>query len=176
MQESNKEEKKYNISSPEITRFLKEFGILDAWRKYLKSNHKRNVYSGKFIDHVFGASNFSHYIRENKKKGFVAPQLLKHQTISETFRAYLYIIFHDDIISEKMPLWINNKSLIEKVLTNGSIGETLREMGVSKDEIDEKIDQIDAWRKKVRLNLSKGYYGTDKEQRLSIGYPFLKRV
>ena len=48
-----------------IFRFLKEIGLLKAWKEYTKG---RNVYNREYVDSVFNWLNFTDFLK--KKKGF----------------------------------------------------------------------------------------------------------
>lgn len=82
-----------------ILRFLKELGLLHAWQSYVKTRrynqilkiNKKNLYEEKYIDIVFGRSDFTYFL--NKKYGFKI-----HSSISNIFRFY---VLETSIISQK---------------------------------------------------------------------------
>jgi len=82
-----------------ILRFLKELGLLHAWQSYVKTKrykqileiHKKGLYEEKYIDRVFGNSDFTFFL--NKKYGFKI-----HSSISNIFRFY---VLETSVISDK---------------------------------------------------------------------------
>lgn len=82
-----------------ILRFLKELGLLHAWQSYVKTRrynqilkiNKKSLYEEKYIDRVFGNSDFTYFLR--KKYGFKI-----HSSISNIFRFY---VLETSIISGK---------------------------------------------------------------------------
>jgi hypothetical protein len=82
-----------------ILRFLKELGLLHAWQSYVKTKrykqileiHKKGLYEEKYIDRIFGRSDFTFFLRE--KYGFKI-----HSSISNIFRFY---VLETSIINQK---------------------------------------------------------------------------
>ncbi len=82
--------------------FLKELGILEEWKEYLKlqERNRPNINDPKLyshIDRVFGKCDFTHYLLENYGIHFKFGE-----NISTWFRAFLYVysnvrIYHPTI-------------------------------------------------------------------------------
>ena len=74
-----------------VLRFLKELGLLHAWKSYVKTKHYSKVflktdikglYEEKYIDRIFSRSDFTYFLR--RKYGFRI-----HTSISNIFRFYV---------------------------------------------------------------------------------------
>lgn len=72
------------INKKIVFRFLKEMGLLTAWKCYLHSNNLNNsMYCKEYPDWVFSDSRFTYFLRKKYK-------LCLNSSITNLFRIYAY--------------------------------------------------------------------------------------
>ena len=86
--------------------FLKELGILEEWKEYLKSQERNrpNINDPKLyshIDRVFGKCDFTLYLSENYGIHFKFGE-----NISSWFRAFLYVYSNVEIYGTTTPILV----------------------------------------------------------------------
>jgi len=80
----------YNHNKKIVLRFLKDLGLLQAWRIYISNSRyyketvltQRKWYEEKYIDRIFGLSDFTRFLRTEYKIDL-------NSTIADIFRFYL---------------------------------------------------------------------------------------
>lgn len=89
-----------------LKRFLKEMGLLCAWKRYIKKHRQGFLgkcefdFSGKpYLDTALGYANFSHFVNDECKNNGV--KLIFYHTptqfIAEIFKHYLLMNYGDKI-------------------------------------------------------------------------------
>ena len=85
-------------------RFLKEIGLLEAWKLYTKKEKiNKKWYNKAFVDKIFGDSSFTYFLK-------IKYSIFLRTTITGLFRYYLIEIKEiviKDIISVKKPIKAN---------------------------------------------------------------------
>ena len=80
----------YNHNKKIVLRFLKDLGLLQAWRIYISNSSyyketvlmQRKWYEEKYIDRIFGNSDFTRFLRAKYS-------VYLNSTIADIFRFYL---------------------------------------------------------------------------------------
>lgn len=80
----------YNHNKKIVLRFLKDLGLIQTWRIYLRNSSfyketvltQRKWYEEKYIDRIFGNSDFTSFLRIKYK-------IYLNSTIADIFRFYL---------------------------------------------------------------------------------------
>ena len=66
----NHRNEQYEISKKIVIRFLKEMGLLNAWKQYLRSNlvddyKRRTIYDNEYPDKILGNSRITYFLKKN---------------------------------------------------------------------------------------------------------------
>ena len=82
----NHRNEQYEIGKKIVIRFLKEMGLLNAWKQYLRSNlvsdyKRKTIYDNEYPDKILGCSRITYFLR--KTYNFKI-----ESSITEIFRLY----------------------------------------------------------------------------------------
>ena len=112
-------EKKYIIFKKIATRFLKEAGLLNIWKEYIKHNErlqKKCWYEERYIEDIFGRTTFTSFIEQkiNKKIPFL---------VLSVFISYCRLNGFDKYISpDRLVSIVNEKAILNSCFKmDGSI-------------------------------------------------------
>ena len=113
------DEEKHIIFKKIATRFLKEAGLLNIWKEYLKHNErfqKKCWYEGCYIEDIFGSVAFTSFIEQkiNKKLPFL---------VMNVFISYCKLNGFDKYISpNRLVSIVNEKAILNSCFKmDGSI-------------------------------------------------------
>lgn len=133
--------KTYGPTYSLVTRFMKDTGLLRAWKKYVWREYRDDYLYVEEIDQVVGMTAFTMFLeRSEHVKKLLMP--FDRYTTVQLFRIWLYMMYPDEIINGNLPIRFNDINIKYSTNPVKSIGLVLRALGVNESELYRKTKDV----------------------------------